>query len=325
MTAPRVSVVMAAHNGAAALHDTLASILEQQGVEIEVICVDDGSTDVTRELLAATAVRDSRVRALSQPHEGLTSALIRGCAAARGEFIARQDVGDRSLAGRLAVQAACLREDPATAFVSCATRVMTDDGIPLYDVAREARRAPRGTLPAITGWPGPSHHGATMFRRDAYERAGGYRRAFGVAQDFDLWLRLLEEGDHVGMPEVLYEATFSPRSLSGAYRREQMRNARIALACARARRSGSSETAMLAGCAPPPRAGGEPSSWRRAQAHYFIGACLGSRPDLARRHFALAVRAWPLHLRSWARLAATAMSGARLGQPSKAEPSGRRR
>ena len=272
MTGPRVSVVMAAYNGAAALSETLASILEQQGVEIEVICVDDGSTDATRELLAAAAVRDSRVRALSQPHEGLTSALIRGCAAARGEFIARQDVGDRSLAGRLAVQAAWLREDAAAAFVSCATRVMTDDGVPLYDVARDARRTPRGTLPGTTGWPGPSHHGATMFRRDAYERAGGYRRAFGVAQDFDLWLRLLEEGDHVGLPEVLYEATFSPRSLSGAYRREQMRNARIALACARARRSGSSETVMLAGCSPPPRTGGEPSSRRRAQAHYFIGA-----------------------------------------------------
>ena len=325
MTAPLVSVVMAAHNGASALRETLESILYQQGVEIEVICVDDGSTDATRELLAAAVGRDSRVRALSQPHEGLTSALIRGCAAARGELIARQDVGDRSLAGRLAVQAACLREDPAAAFVSCATRVITEDGVPLYDVAREARRAPRGTLPETTGWPGPSHHGATMFRRDAYERVGGYRRAFGVAQDFDLWLRLLEAGDHVGLPEVLYEATFSPRSLSGAYRREQMRNARIALACARARRSGSSETRLLAGCAPPPRTERELSSRRRAQAHYFIGACLRSRPVLARRHFALAVRAWPLHLRSWARLAAVTMTGARTGRPSEAGPSGRRR
>lgn len=325
MTTSQISVVMAVHDGALALRETLDSILGQHGVEIELICVDDGSTDSTAEVLSAAAASDSRIRPLSQPHEGLTSALIRGCAAARGELIARQDVGDRSLPGRLAAQARFLREDPEAAFVSCTTRVVTEDGVPLFELAPEARRTPKGTLPAGTAWPGPSHHGATMFRRSAYERVGGYRKAFGVAQDFDLWLRLLEAGDHVGMPEVLYEATFSPRSLSGAHRREQLRNARIALDCARARRAGASETALLAGCASAPRAGRKPSPRRRAEAHYFIGACLRSRPDLARRHFALAVRAWPLHLRSWARLAATTMAKPRGPRRSDAEPAGGRR
>ena len=304
MSEPQISVVLAVRDGGPALGGTLRSVLSQEGTALELVCVDDGSSDGTLGILADAACGDRRVRVLRQEAEGLTAALIRGCAEARSELIARQDSGDLSLPGRLAAQARLLRSDPAAAFVSCATRVVTDEGVPLYEIGQGGSRTPRGTLPAATSWPGPSHHGATMFRREAYERAGGYRRPFGVAQDFDLWLRLLELGDFVALPEILYEATFTPSALSGAHRAEQLRNARIALACARARTSGASEAPLLARCAAaPPRRAGSPR--RRAQAHYFVGACLRDRPELARRQFLLALRAWPLHLRSWWRLAST--------------------
>src|SRR5262249_52832345 len=108
-TYPEVSVVMSVYNGASHLAATLDSVLSQEGVELEFIVVNDGSTDKAGEILDDYARRDGRVRVIHQQHTGLTYALIRGCAAATGEFIARQDAGDVSLAGRLALQSGVFR------------------------------------------------------------------------------------------------------------------------------------------------------------------------------------------------------------------------
>src|SRR5947208_3071693 len=97
-----VSVVTAVYNGGRYLRPALASILEQDGVALELVVVDDGSTDDTAAILDELARRDERVRVLRQPNQGLTDALVRGCSEARGEFIARQDADDVSLPGRLA-------------------------------------------------------------------------------------------------------------------------------------------------------------------------------------------------------------------------------
>src|SRR5262245_47015027 len=121
-TNPEVSVVMSVHNGASHLVATLDSILSQEGVELEFIAVNDGSTDKSAQILDDYAQRDDRMRVVHQDNTGLTVALIRGCGIARGEFIARQDVGDVSLPGRLARQRAILDAEPAVVMVSCATR-----------------------------------------------------------------------------------------------------------------------------------------------------------------------------------------------------------
>ena len=81
-TNPEVSVVMSVYNGASHLAATMDSILSQEGVELEFIVVNDGSTDKTGEILDDYAQRDSRVRVIHQENTGLTRALIRGCDAA---------------------------------------------------------------------------------------------------------------------------------------------------------------------------------------------------------------------------------------------------
>jgi glycosyltransferase involved in cell wall biosynthesis len=84
------------YNGAFCLAKTLDSILSQEGVEFEFIVVNDGSSDKSGQILNDYAQRDSRLRIIHQENTGLTRALIRGCDAVRGEFIARQDAGDIS-------------------------------------------------------------------------------------------------------------------------------------------------------------------------------------------------------------------------------------
>src|SRR4029077_17549732 len=103
---PTVSVVLSVHDDEHFLAECLESVLAQTGVSFEVIAIDDGSIDGSAALLDVYAARDERLRVVRQPNTGLTLALIRGCAMARGRFVARQDADDIAFPGRLARLAA---------------------------------------------------------------------------------------------------------------------------------------------------------------------------------------------------------------------------
>jgi hypothetical protein len=92
---------------------------------------------------------------------------------------------------------------------------------------------------------GVTAHGCVMFRRDAYEQAGGYRWQFYYAQDSDLWLRLGEVGSVGGVGECLYELRESTGSISSRHRLVQREFCRLARECYLARRSGRSEQPFL--------------------------------------------------------------------------------
>jgi glycosyltransferase involved in cell wall biosynthesis len=139
---------MSVFNGADHLGLSMESVLSQPGVEFEFIIIDDGSTDRTPEVLAEYA-GDPRVRIhVQQPNQGLTKALIQGCAMAQGAYIARQDVGDRTLPGRLAEQSKLLAENPEVVLATCWTRMVGPGGEHLSEIhgssdSHEATRALR--------------------------------------------------------------------------------------------------------------------------------------------------------------------------------------
>ncbi|MFM9101983.1 MAG: glycosyltransferase family 2 protein, partial [Cyanobium sp.] len=226
---------MGVRNGAACLEPTLASLREGQDLDLEIVVINDGSTDATAALLDSWAEREPRLRVLHREGRGLTRALIEGCALARGDFIARQDAGDRSLPGRLQRQLDALRQDPAACLCSTHVRLVVEEG-----VTAAVNELPEEAL--ADGLTGPAIHGSVLMRRQAYERAGGYRAAFYFAQDLDLWSRMVELGPHRVVPEVLYEATLSPGSISGSRRLEQEAFHELIVGASRARRSGEPET-----------------------------------------------------------------------------------
>src|SRR5262249_28353754 len=143
---PHVSVVMSVYNGAPYLHRSVESVLSQQGVDLEFIVVNDGSVDQSLEILRQFATVDDRVRVISQENRGLTKALIVGCAAARGQYIAPQDAGDVSLPDRLRKQLELIRKTPNAAFVSCGTRYLGPHCEHLYDVVQNSVEATTGLL-----------------------------------------------------------------------------------------------------------------------------------------------------------------------------------
>ena len=203
VTAPLVSVVMGVRNGGASLAATLDSLTSQEGVNLEIVVINDGSSDDTAALLAARAASEPRLRVLERHGRGHTRSLIEGCQVARGNFIARQDAGDISLPGRLQRQLRCLEENPDASLCSTHVRLVVPEG------ATVRVNAPQADALA-DGLTGPAIHGSVMLRRSAYEQAGGYRPMFYFAQDIDLWSRMVEVGSHLVVPEVLYEATLSP-------------------------------------------------------------------------------------------------------------------
>ena len=289
----KLSVVMAIYNGAAQAAATIESILAQTIGDFELLVIDDGSTDETPAILAA--IRDPRLQVIRQENAGLTRALIRGCAEARADVIARHDCGDRSHPERFARELALLEQGHALA--ACWTKFVDADGDLLY-VARAEGAEVRDSLlhddaQHIHALP---HHGSAMFRRDAYLAAGGYRPQFRFAQDLDLWIRMVSRGASVGIvDEVLYEALFDARSISGGNRDAQVRLTEIAVAL----RDGGAEIPLLEEAA---RVGPSPSTPRHeAAALYFIGKCLlAQRNPKGRRYLRQTLQRNPMHWRAWA-------------------------
>jgi glycosyltransferase involved in cell wall biosynthesis len=309
--APEVSVVMSVYNGAPSLRETMDSVLSQEGIDLELVVVNDGSTDATGEILAEYTSRDSRVNVLAQENQGLTRALIAGCAQGRGKYIARQDCGDVSLPGRFACQRDILNANPAAVMVSCATRFVGPSDEELYTIAQLSNELEEGLEQLTVEKIGPSHHGSTMFRRSTYKQVGGYRAEFPVGQDVDLWIRLSELGQCLAIPDVLYQAKWAPGSISATRRHEQIRAANSIRACAVARRAGKSEADVLrrweselaALRAQLARARRRGMATERARFYYFVARTLRrTRPDRSRLYYWKSIRSRVLYAPAWAGL-----------------------
>jgi glycosyltransferase involved in cell wall biosynthesis len=308
ITPMEVSVVMSVYNGEQYLAETIESILHQENVVFEFIVVNDGSTDKSAEIIDYYAKQDTRIRVICQDNQGLTKALIKGCSEAKGLYIARQDVGDISLPGRLRIQKDAIDADAGLAFVSCWTEFCGPRGEFLFLVKGTGRAATpssiisrdekKGTV------DGPSHHGAVMFRRDVYSKVGGYREEFYFGQDWDLWYRLAERGTFQVVGQTLYRALVTPGSLSGDYREAQERLASLSRAALMRRLDGRRDEDILRDAAKIRKRDNHGLSWVKEAAWlYFIGECLRRNGDArAFSYLWKAVRTNPVALRTWVRL-----------------------
>lgn len=300
---------MGVYNGAAALPETVRSILAQDFCDFELIIVEDGSTDATPQLLQKLASEDSRIRVLTQSNGGLTRALIRGCAAARGEFLARQDAGDVSLPGRFRRQVEYLDRHSEVVLVGSNVIQEATDGEQLgvltfaEDIDEATRRFHDDGVAPV--------HVSTMFRRDDYERCGGYREQFFCAQDHDLWHRLLSLGKlgFVGEPLCIWRLDDTGISTRKALVQRQM--AELAIACAQARREGRPESELLSQAEQlrhwkgPVRQSSPAQA--RAEANYHMGSRLQANRDARCRKYLLrAIASNPVHWRAWLKLIASA-------------------
>jgi glycosyltransferase involved in cell wall biosynthesis len=134
MSADLVSVVVPSYNRAYCIRKTVESVLGQTHGNVEVLLVDDGSKDETRELIASTygesrgSRRDARVRYIYQENQGVSAARNTGLAAARGDFIALLDSDDIWLPWKLEAQLRCLAAVPSAGMVWTDMDAIDPDG-----------------------------------------------------------------------------------------------------------------------------------------------------------------------------------------------------
>ena len=204
MAFPLVSVLLPVCNGAATLDDALDSLVAQSLPDVEIVVVDDGSTDNTAQVLRR---RGDVLRVVSLPHVGLLAALNRGLEHCRGRYLARMDADDICLPHRLQQQIEVLEADDRIGV--CGTQV---EAFPAGDVAEGFRLYVDWQNGLLTHEQivrelfveSPIAHPSAMMRTDELRALGGYAE-HGWAEDYDLWLRYHAAGRRfakVGQPLV---------------------------------------------------------------------------------------------------------------------------
>jgi len=198
---PRVSVLMTVFNGERYVREAVESILNQTFGDMEVIIVDDGSTDETGRIL--DAISDSRIRRFrNATNQGLTRTLNIGLDQCRGAYIARQDADDVSLPTRLERQVVFLEQNPRVVLLSSNCGWLENDRpVP-------GRQSDRPMTDAAIRWVmllgnAFSHSALTMRRETLVEHDLRFDETMICAQDYDLWSRLIKYGLVASLQESL--------------------------------------------------------------------------------------------------------------------------
>lgn len=213
---PVLSILLPVRNAERTLDACIDSLASQTLADWECLIADDRSTDRSREIAAAWAVRDPRFRILRTPEPGgIVPALEVARRTARAPLLARQDADDRSLPERLERQVSAIDRDPKLAALGCRTCAVigATDGMRRYlewiASCTESQRCTREI------WvEAPLVHPTVVMRADLVAAVGGYR-ACNWPEDYDLWLRLHRAGARLAsIPEALYEWNDPPDRLS---------------------------------------------------------------------------------------------------------------
>jgi hypothetical protein len=203
----KVAVITGYYNRASALEMTLDSLRLQTCHDIEIVVFDDASSDGTSAQLDALLAKWQDPRFTIRRHNrnlGFVRGLIDAIAATDSEYIAIQGSGDVSHSTRIEKQVARLDADATLGMVGCQFTEVQESGagirrIPMYPDANGI------TLSDLIRRNVYFSHGDVMYRREAYDAAGGYRAAFKYSQDYDLWLRIMKSYPVGTVLEDLYE------------------------------------------------------------------------------------------------------------------------
>ena len=237
---PMISVVLPVRNGLPYLPAAVNSILDQTYENFELITIDDGSTDDTRDWLAARAVQDDRLRLVDNPGSGLVDALNHGLIESKGVYVARMDADDIAMPRRFERQVNFLEANPSVAVLGTQVLPINAQGDPVGK-ATAFPTAPASIANALLKKGCVFRHPTIMARREALESMGGYRAALTYAEDFDLWLRMAERFELANLTEVTLFYRVHQQSISNARHMEQQLAHSLALLSAQRRRRGLSD------------------------------------------------------------------------------------
>ena len=219
--APLVSVLLPVYNAGPYLAGAIQSILRQDYERLEVIAIDDGSTDGSLEILERHRKADGRVLLISRENRGLVATLNQGLSIARGELVARMDADDFAYPWRLSRQVALFGQRPELGFCGSVVDMLVHGRITpgrLDPVFRS------GLIPVLSKFFTIFMHPTVVYNRRVVGEAdlrydGGYRHA----EDFDLFRRLADRYPAAMMPQSLLVYRVHPGSVTSRHASEMRR------------------------------------------------------------------------------------------------------
>jgi len=206
---PKVSVVIPSYQAGRFIREAVDSVLHQSYKDYEIIIVDDGSTDNTKEVLASYG---DRIKVLNQNNMGVSAARNKGIMSSRGEYIAFLDADDLWLPDKLERQVTLLEEHPEIGLVFSDMWVVGETDVPARDrpfLGKSAFQIGKPSKGKVFKHlflndfiPMPT----AMVRRRCFEKVGLFDSAYDSCEDYDLWLRLSQHFsiDYVDKPLAIY-------------------------------------------------------------------------------------------------------------------------
>ncbi len=205
---PLVSIVVPSYNHERYLGAAIDSILAQDYPEVELIVIDDGSTDGSPAILKSYG---ARFHWEIQPNRGQVATLNRGWQMSRGDVLGYLSADDLLLPAAVSSAVSCLERNPDAVLAYCDFNLVD----PNSAVVRRVRTPEfdyREMLTKMICPPGPG----AFFRRSAFEKAGLWHSGFRQMLDYEYWLRLGLHGRFARIPEVLAAYRVHPGSQSFA-------------------------------------------------------------------------------------------------------------
>ncbi|MDX8491721.1 glycosyltransferase family A protein [Mesorhizobium sp. VK22B] len=214
MTGPLISVLLPVYNAEPYIAAALGSILRQDYGRLEVIAVDDGSTDRSLEILERCRRDDSRVSIISRENRGLVASLNEGLQIARGELVARMDADDFAYPWRLSRQAALFAARPDLGFCGSAVDMLLRGRIARGRLDPVFRLA----LPVLSKFFTIFMHPTVVYNRRVIDATDlHYDGAYRHAEDFDLFRRLADRYPAAMMEESLLVYRVHPGSVTSRH------------------------------------------------------------------------------------------------------------
>ncbi|KZE63417.1 hypothetical protein AWM68_15490 [Fictibacillus phosphorivorans] len=212
-----VSVIMPVFNGECYLKESIKSVLLQTYKNFELIIINDGSIDGTKNILST--LDDRRIKVIHlEENCGAAHALNTGIGAAQGDWIAIQDADDISLPNKLEEQVRFIKEhrdvNAAGSFIEC---ISGETEVPKRSLHIESTRnhlSSKEHIYAYRYYLNPFCHGSVIFSKSLFHQVGGYDPQYKICYDYDLWLRMLERTFMHKIPNVLYQYRIHNDSIS---------------------------------------------------------------------------------------------------------------
>lgn len=199
---PKVTVLMAVYNGDQWISYSIESVLNQSFKDFELLIVDDGSVDSTRDIVKKYQEIDSRIRYESKVNSGLSDSLNLGIELARADWIARIDADDLCQRDRLQKQYDFSLKNPEVILIGSGMNLIDQSGAYIKEYSNLPQDHEALLLRLISGRSFFSHSSA-FINRASLVRVKGYRTKLRNACDTDLWIRLSEVGNIAFLPDIL--------------------------------------------------------------------------------------------------------------------------